>query len=49
MGLLKFTLIVAVSVGSRGNIVTVLVTSAGTLTTFPCNLNCFPLGGCISF
>ena len=42
--LFKLTFIVPVSLGNLGNILTVLDTSAGTLTTFPCFLNGLPLG-----
>ena len=45
----KLTLIVPVSLGNLGNILTVSDTSAGILTTFPCILNCLPLGACINF
>ena len=45
----KLTLIVPVPLGSCGKILTVLLTSADTLTTLPCILSCFPLGACISF
>ena len=47
--LFKFTLIVPVSLGNLGNTLTVLDTSATTLTTFPRILNCLPLGACINF
>ena len=47
--LFKFILIVPVSDGNLGNIFTVSDTSAGTFTTFPCILNCLPLGACINF
>ena len=47
--LFKFTLMVPVSSGSLGNILTVFIISAGTLTTLPLIFNCFPLGASMSF
>lgn len=41
--LFKFTIIVRLSVGNLGNMLTVLDTSAGTLTTFDVFLTAFPL------
>ena len=45
----NWTFMVPVSWGSLGSTLTVFVTSAGTLTTFPFIFSCFPLGACIIF